>query len=128
MSSPQDCLDKLRQLAAVSSGEPRRAAAKIVSDFAGSASKGDVSQLRVRLENTLLAGKWTIVPVAFSTSTAAGLPCWRVRVRRLEGAAHRPSRLDTGLARGRPRNGAWPTEGAGLNLTRKGRPARAERR
>lgn len=65
MSSPQDCLDKLRRLAEVSSGEPRKAAAKIVSEFAGSASKGDVSQLRVRLEDTLLAGKWTIVPVAY---------------------------------------------------------------
>jgi len=65
MSSPQDCLDKLRQLAEASSGEPRKAAAKIVSDFTGSASKGDVSQLRVCLEDTLLAGKWTIVPVAY---------------------------------------------------------------
>jgi hypothetical protein len=65
MSSPQDCLDKLRHLAEVGSGEPRKAAAKIVSDFAGCASKGDLSHLRVCLEDTLLAGKWTTVPLAY---------------------------------------------------------------
>lgn len=65
MSSPQDCFDRLRQLAEVGSGDARKAAAKIVSDFATSASTGDVSQLRVRLEDTLLAGKWTIVPSAY---------------------------------------------------------------
>jgi len=65
MSSPQDFFDKLRQLAELGSGDPRRAAAKIVSDFASSASKGDLSQLRMRLEDTLLAGKWTIVPSAY---------------------------------------------------------------
>jgi hypothetical protein len=65
MSSPQDCLDRLRQLAEVSAGDPREAAGKIVSDFAGSASEGDLSQLRVRLEDTLLAAKYTIVPLAY---------------------------------------------------------------
>ena len=65
MSDPQDCFDKLRQLAEVDSGKPQKAAAKIVSDFVGSASKGDVRQLRVRLEDTLVAGKWTIVPSAY---------------------------------------------------------------
>lgn len=65
MSSPQDCFDKLRHLAEVGSGDPRQAAAKIVSDFGGSASKGGVSQLRERLEDTLLAGKWTTVPSAY---------------------------------------------------------------
>ena len=65
MSSPQDCFEKLRHLAEIGSGEPRKAAAKIVSDFAGSASKNDVNQLRVRLEDTLVAGKWTIVPMAY---------------------------------------------------------------
>lgn len=65
MSDPQDCVDKLRRLAELGSGDPRKDAAKIVSDFTGSASKGDLSQLRVRLEDTLLAGKWTIVPLAY---------------------------------------------------------------
>ena len=65
MSSPQDCFDKLRYLAEVGSGGPRNAAAKIVGDFTGSASKADVSRLRVRLEGTLLVGKWTVVPPAY---------------------------------------------------------------
>lgn len=65
MSSPQDCFDRLRHLAEVGSGDPRKAAAKIVSDFVGSASRGDVSELRMRLEDTLLVGKWTVVPSAY---------------------------------------------------------------
>lgn len=65
MSNPQVCVDKLHQVADIGAGEPREAAAKIVGDFAGSASKADMSQLRVRLEDTLLAGKWTVVPLAY---------------------------------------------------------------
>lgn len=64
MSGTQDCMDKLRQLAERGSGDPRKEAAKIVDDFAGAASKGDVHQLQARLEDTLLAGKWTVVPSA----------------------------------------------------------------
>lgn len=65
MTSAQDCFVKLRQLAEVSSDNPRKAAAKIVGDFADSASKRDVRQLRVSLEDTLLAGKHTTVPLAY---------------------------------------------------------------
>jgi hypothetical protein len=65
MSEPQDCLDKLRELAAAGSGDPRKAAATIVRKFADGAAKGDVRQLRTRLEDTLLAGKYTIVPLAY---------------------------------------------------------------
>jgi hypothetical protein len=65
MIGSRDCLDKLRQIAERGSGDPRKAAAKIVNDFAGTASKRDVKQLRVCLEDTLLAGKWTIVPSAY---------------------------------------------------------------
>jgi hypothetical protein len=65
MSNPQDCLDKLRQIAEFGSGEPRHAAAKIVDDFVGSASEDDMSQLRMRLEDTLLAAKYTIGPLAY---------------------------------------------------------------
>ena len=65
MSDPQDCMHQLRELAEAGSGDPRKAAADIVRAFAGNAAKGDVSQLRVRLEDTLLAGKYTIVPLAF---------------------------------------------------------------
>ena len=54
----------MRQLAQTGSGDPRKAAAKIVHDFAGDAKK-DLRQLHQRLEDTLLAGKWTIVPSAY---------------------------------------------------------------
>jgi hypothetical protein len=65
MSRPTGCLDKLRQLAKTGSGDPRKAAAKIVRDFADASKKKDVRQLRQRLEDTLLAGKYTIVPLAY---------------------------------------------------------------
>ena len=65
MSDPQDCFEKLRQLAEVGSAKPQKAAAKIVNDFVDSASKGERRQLRARLEDTLVAGKWTIVPSAY---------------------------------------------------------------
>jgi HPt (histidine-containing phosphotransfer) domain-containing protein len=65
MIGSRDCLDKLRQLAEREASDPRKGAAKIVKEFAGSASKRDVKQLRACLEDTLLAGKWTIVPSAY---------------------------------------------------------------
>lgn len=89
MSSPQDCFDRLRQLAEVGSGDPRKAAAKIVSDFAGSASKGDVSRLRGRLEDTLLASKWTVVPFAYLDQHSRWLAA-------LEGACAEVSRRPRG--------------------------------
>jgi hypothetical protein len=58
-------LDRLRQIAERGASDPRKAAAKIVDEFTGSASKRDVKQFRVCLEDTLLAGKWTIVPSAY---------------------------------------------------------------
>jgi HPt (histidine-containing phosphotransfer) domain-containing protein len=65
MKDPSVCLDKLRQLARTGSGDPRKAAAKIVHDFAGDAKKKDLRQLHQRLEDTLLAGKYTNVPLAY---------------------------------------------------------------
>lgn len=65
MADAQDCLEKLRGLADAGSGDPRKAAAKIVRKFASSASKGDVRQLRVRLADTLLAAQYTTVPMAY---------------------------------------------------------------
>jgi hypothetical protein len=61
MSDPQDCWTKLRELADAGSGDPRKAAAKIVHKFSADASKGDVRRLRVRLEDTLDAGRYTTV-------------------------------------------------------------------
>jgi hypothetical protein len=65
MSDPQVCVDELRKLAQTESGNPRKAVAKIVHKFVADASKGDVRQLRTRLEDTLSAGKYTIVPLPY---------------------------------------------------------------
>jgi hypothetical protein len=65
MTDPQLCVDELRKLAEAESGDPRKAAAKVVHTFVSTASKGEVRQLRVRLEDTLLAGKHTIVPIPY---------------------------------------------------------------
>jgi hypothetical protein len=65
MSDPQDCLDKLRKLAEAGSGDPRKAAEKIIRQFATGATKGDLRQLRMRLEDTLVAGRYTSVPASY---------------------------------------------------------------
>ena len=65
MSDPQICVDELRKLAETGSGDPRKAAAKIVHKFVNGSSKADARQLRVRLEDTLVAGKYTIVPLPY---------------------------------------------------------------
>ena len=65
MSDSQDCWAKLRELAAAGSDDPRYAAANIIRTFAGKATKDDVSLMRARLEDTLLAGKYTEVPSAY---------------------------------------------------------------
>jgi hypothetical protein len=62
---PQDCFDKLRQVADAASGDPRKAAGKIIRRFAKGAAKGDLRLLRVRLEDTLVAGRYTTVPVSY---------------------------------------------------------------
>ena len=65
MSDPQDCLDELRKLAGAELAHPRKDAGKIVRQFTKGATKGDVRQLRTRLEDTLLAGQYTVVPSAY---------------------------------------------------------------
>jgi hypothetical protein len=65
MNDPQICVDELRKLAETETSNPRKAAAKIVHKFVADARKGDVRQLRVRLEDTLVAGKYTIVPLPY---------------------------------------------------------------
>jgi hypothetical protein len=65
MSDPQHCWAELRELADVGSGDPRKGAAKIVRKFADGAAKRDVRQFHTRLEDTLLAGKYTVVPLGY---------------------------------------------------------------
>jgi hypothetical protein len=65
MSDPQVCVDKLRKLADVGFGDPRKTAAKIVHKFVAGSSKSDVRQLCTRLEDTLVASRYTIVPLAY---------------------------------------------------------------
>ena len=65
MNDPQDCWDKLRKLGQEGSGDPRKAAAKIVQRFAASAHLGDLQQLQSRLEDTLDAGRYTAVPLSY---------------------------------------------------------------
>ena len=62
MSDPQACVDRLRKIAEEGSGDPCKAAAKIVHKFVADASKGDIERLRVRLQDTLEAGRYTSVP------------------------------------------------------------------
>ena len=65
MSNPQNCWDKLRELAETGTGDPRKDAAKIARKFASGAAKRDVRQLRTRLEDTLTAGQYTTVPALY---------------------------------------------------------------
>jgi hypothetical protein len=65
MIDPQDCWAKLRTLADTGSGDPRKAAAAIVRQFADGAAKKIVGEFQARLEDTLLAGKYTIVPLTY---------------------------------------------------------------
>jgi hypothetical protein len=64
MNDPQDCWNRLRDLTD-SAGDPRDAAAAIVREYAGGTGRADVERFHVRLEDTLLAGKYTIVPLAY---------------------------------------------------------------
>ena len=65
MSDPQGCLNKLRALAVGGAGDPHKAAAKIVEKFGAGASKAEYQQLRTRLEDTLVAGRYTEFPAAY---------------------------------------------------------------
>jgi hypothetical protein len=65
VNDPQDCWNRLRQLADHGAGDPRDAAADIVREYANGMGRPDAEQFRVRLEDTLLAGKHTIVPLAY---------------------------------------------------------------
>jgi len=65
MTDPQDCWDKLRQSAEARSNDPRKAAVAVVRKFAAGASKAEFELLRRRLEDTLAAGRYTDVPIAY---------------------------------------------------------------
>jgi hypothetical protein len=65
MSDPQDCWDKLREFAQTGSNDPRKAAGAIVRRFATSTDSADFNLLRKRLEDTLIAGRYTAVPLAY---------------------------------------------------------------
>jgi hypothetical protein len=65
MSDPQACVDRLRKIAEEGSGDPRKAAAKLVHKFVADASKGDVRRLRVRLEDTLDIVRYTTIPPTY---------------------------------------------------------------
>jgi len=65
MSDSQDCWAKLRELAEAGSDDPRNGAARIIRTFAGEATPDDIGLLRARLADTLVAGKYTEVPLAY---------------------------------------------------------------
>lgn len=65
MEDLQGCWDKLRRLGQQGSGDPRKAAAKIVRDFANGAKAADLEQLKSRLADTLDAGRYTNVPASY---------------------------------------------------------------
>jgi len=63
MSDPQACWDELRKLAEGGSGDPRKAADKIVRDYRTVAKRSEFALLQKRLEDTLVAGQYTTVPL-----------------------------------------------------------------
>ena len=65
MSDPQTCVDNLRKMAETGSGDPRQTAAKIVHEFVADASRGDVRQLRLRLEQTWDTIRYTTIPPSY---------------------------------------------------------------
>lgn len=64
MSDPQACWDELRQVAEKGSGNPGKAAGEIVTKYRTTAKRSDFNLLRRRLEDTLVAGQYTTVPLA----------------------------------------------------------------
>jgi hypothetical protein len=64
MSDPQACWDELRQLVEKGSGDPGKPASKIVTKYRTTAARSDFALLRKRLEDTLVAGQYTNVPLA----------------------------------------------------------------
>jgi len=64
MSDPQACWDELRRVAEEGSGDPGKAASKIVTKYRTAAQRSDFALLRKRLEDTLVAGQYTNVPLA----------------------------------------------------------------
>jgi hypothetical protein len=58
-----NCWDKLRELAASGTGDPGDAAGQIVREFKASASEVDFGTLKQRLEDTLIVGHHTVVPI-----------------------------------------------------------------
>src|SRR5262249_41810189 len=60
-----DCLDRLRELAATGRGDPRDAARRIMREFKASASGTELEAITRRLEDTLVAGRNTVVPTLY---------------------------------------------------------------
>ena len=60
-----DCLDRLRELAATGKGDPRDAAGRIMREFKASASGTEFEAITRRLEDTLIAGRNTVVPMLY---------------------------------------------------------------
>ena len=60
-----DCLDRLRELAATGKGDPRDAAGRIMREFKASASGTEFEAITRRLEDTLIAGRNTVVPTLY---------------------------------------------------------------
>jgi hypothetical protein len=63
MSDPQSCWDELRALAEKGSADPGKAAGQIVTKYRTAAKRSDFVLLRRRLEDTLVAGQYTTVPL-----------------------------------------------------------------
>ena len=57
-----DCLEKLRELAATETGNPRDAAGRVVREVKASTSGVELEGIKRRLEDTLLAGRHTNPP------------------------------------------------------------------
>jgi hypothetical protein len=63
MSDFPNCLDELRDFAERGSGDPRDAAEEIVREFVARVKNSEVTQIRKRLADTLIAAQSTTVPL-----------------------------------------------------------------
>lgn len=65
MTDPQGCWDKLRVLAQGETRDTHKAVKRIIEEFGAGVSKADLQSLRTRLEDSLVAGKYTDVPPSY---------------------------------------------------------------
>ena len=63
MGDPQACWDELRKLAEGGLGDPRQTANKIVREYRTAAKRSELALFQKRLEDTLVAGQYTTVPL-----------------------------------------------------------------